>query len=209
MGVAIGRREDNKRRKEEALLAEGLRCFAEQGYDVASIEQIAAAAGVARGTFYLYFPDKLTLFDALIRRFHQPLVLALDATAARLAAAQDRSDVLQAYHVMALGVAAVGVGHPTELLLAFREARQPGDAGKRVRALERDVLDRVVAFTEATRARGLLDVSDARIACLVVYGAVERLFVAVLHGEPLGDPAAVARDVLALFARAMGLPTPS
>lgn len=178
------------------------------GYEAASIEQIAAGAGVARGTFYLYFPDKIAVFDALTERFYQPLVEVLDDTAQTLSACTTREQVLQAYQAMALGLSLVGVGHRDELLLAFREGRHPGEAGERIRSRERALLDRVVSFTEATQRRGLLDVGDARVACLVVYGAVERLFYEVLTGADLGEPAVLARDVLAMFARAMGLQSP-
>ncbi len=205
LGLSIGRREENKRLKEEALLACGLRCFADVGYESASIEQIAANAGVARGTFYLYFPDKLSLFDALVGRFYEPLVAVLDRAAAGLAACDDRAAVRDTYQAMAIGLASVGVLHRDELMMAFREARQPGDAGRLVRARELGLLDRVVAFTDQTARRGLLDVPDARVACLVVYGAVERLFYEVLSGTDLGDPAVLAREVLDMFARAMGL----
>jgi AcrR family transcriptional regulator len=40
--------------------------FTELGYHDASITKIAEAAGVAPGTFYLYFPGKLQIFDELI-----------------------------------------------------------------------------------------------------------------------------------------------
>lgn len=40
--------------------------FGERGYEHASIAEITQRAGVAQGTFYIYFPDKLTLFVKLV-----------------------------------------------------------------------------------------------------------------------------------------------
>jgi len=40
--------------------------FAEMGYHNASISEIIARAGIARGTFYLYFPNKRNAFDAIL-----------------------------------------------------------------------------------------------------------------------------------------------
>ena len=77
LGAPIGRREENKRRKNEALQANGLSLFGEVGFEAASIEQIAQRADVARGTFYLYYPDKLALFQALMERFFEPIAQAL------------------------------------------------------------------------------------------------------------------------------------
>jgi AcrR family transcriptional regulator len=39
-----------------------VRVFAEKGYHAATLRDIVAAADVAIGTFYFYFPDKETLF---------------------------------------------------------------------------------------------------------------------------------------------------
>lgn len=42
--------------------------FTAQGFDAASMSEIAAAAGVSKGTLYVYFADKEHLFVALIER---------------------------------------------------------------------------------------------------------------------------------------------
>jgi AcrR family transcriptional regulator len=43
------------------------KCFAESGYHDASVVKITEAAGVAQGTFYLYFSSKKEIFDELVR----------------------------------------------------------------------------------------------------------------------------------------------
>jgi AcrR family transcriptional regulator len=48
------------------LLEAAERIFAELGYHDASIVKITEAAGVAQGTFYLYFASKKDLFDELV-----------------------------------------------------------------------------------------------------------------------------------------------
>ena len=47
------------RRREIAMAA--LEVFAEHGFEATSISQIAAAAGVGKGTIYLYFATKAEL----------------------------------------------------------------------------------------------------------------------------------------------------
>lgn len=49
------------------LLEAAERCFAELGYHDASVVKITEAAGVAQGTFYLYFASKRDIFDELVR----------------------------------------------------------------------------------------------------------------------------------------------
>jgi AcrR family transcriptional regulator len=48
------------------LLEAAERIFAEVGYHDASIVKITEAAGVAQGTFYLYFEGKKTIFDEVV-----------------------------------------------------------------------------------------------------------------------------------------------
>jgi len=43
--------------------------FAECGYHQTTVEDIVKRAKIARGTFYLYFQDKRSLFDELVDRF--------------------------------------------------------------------------------------------------------------------------------------------
>lgn len=47
------------------LLDAAARVFASVGYDAANVDQIVTEAGVARGTFYRYFDDKLQVLTAL------------------------------------------------------------------------------------------------------------------------------------------------
>jgi AcrR family transcriptional regulator len=49
-------------------IVEGARkVFLAQGFDAASMGEIARAAGVSKGTLYVYFKDKEELFDAIVR----------------------------------------------------------------------------------------------------------------------------------------------
>ena len=49
-----------------AILAAALDRFARQGYGDTRLEDVARAAGVAKGTLYLYFPNKQALFEGLV-----------------------------------------------------------------------------------------------------------------------------------------------
>ena len=49
------------------ILAGAREVFLERGFDAASMGDIARAAGVSKGTLYVYFKDKVDLFTALVR----------------------------------------------------------------------------------------------------------------------------------------------
>jgi AcrR family transcriptional regulator len=56
--------EDSAKRRQ---IVEGARkVFRELGFDAASMGEIAKAAGVSKGTLYVYFADKLALFGAIV-----------------------------------------------------------------------------------------------------------------------------------------------
>ena len=62
-GRALSRRGARTRRR---LLEAAERSFTELGYHDASIVKITEAAGVAQGTFYLYFAGKKEIFDEVV-----------------------------------------------------------------------------------------------------------------------------------------------
>jgi len=61
------RSDAERQAKERAILDAALDVFAESGFAPARLEEVAARAGVAKGTIYLYFPSKQALFEVLIR----------------------------------------------------------------------------------------------------------------------------------------------
>ena len=53
--------------RKQQLLDAAERLFAARGYSATRISDICAAAGVAKGLFYWYFPTKESLFEELVR----------------------------------------------------------------------------------------------------------------------------------------------
>ena len=58
----------NKKKKQDALLNTAYHLFTEKGFQKTSISDIVNEAGVAKGTFYLYFKDKLDIRNKLINK---------------------------------------------------------------------------------------------------------------------------------------------
>jgi AcrR family transcriptional regulator len=65
---ASGRLNDEKMRQ---ILDGARRVFLADGFDGASMNDLARVAGVSKGTLYVYFPSKQALFEALIREEHR------------------------------------------------------------------------------------------------------------------------------------------
>src|ERR1700676_5744126 len=58
--------EDNSKRRQ--ILDGAGKVFMDLGFDGASMGEIARAAGVSKGTLYVYFADKSRLFEAIVER---------------------------------------------------------------------------------------------------------------------------------------------
>ncbi|GAB2181296.1 TetR/AcrR family transcriptional regulator [Denitratisoma sp. agr-D3] len=66
-----------QRRKEERpgeLLAAALAQFVERGYSATRLDDVAAQAGVTKGTLYLYYDNKEALFKAVLAQNLVPLI---------------------------------------------------------------------------------------------------------------------------------------
>lgn len=63
----------------ETILEAARAVFIEKGFAAARIEDVAARAGIAKGTVYLYFDGKEALFKALIRSVTGPPIGRMEA----------------------------------------------------------------------------------------------------------------------------------
>ena len=62
----MGKVETNKKQKNTTLLQTSFELFTEKGFTKTTISDIVNRAGLAKGTFYLYFKDKYDLRDRLV-----------------------------------------------------------------------------------------------------------------------------------------------
>jgi AcrR family transcriptional regulator len=66
-GPVHPKRERRKQARPGELLAAALELFVEKGFAATRSEEVAARAGVSKGTLFLYFPTKDELFKAVVR----------------------------------------------------------------------------------------------------------------------------------------------
>src|SRR5246127_2938695 len=85
-GRAAGRRGTRAARRDErraAILAAALEEFAARGFAATRLDDVARRARIAKGTIYLYFRDKESLFQQLVRTMLSPLVGTIETAALR------------------------------------------------------------------------------------------------------------------------------
>lgn len=86
--------ERRKDARPQELLSAALDLFVERGYAATRLEEVAARAGVSKGTLYLYFANKEELFKAVVREHMVPVLAGMEAQVASHAGSA--SDMLRA-----------------------------------------------------------------------------------------------------------------
>lgn len=150
--------EDSSKRRQ--ILAGARKVFMDLGFDGTSMGEIARAAGVSKGTLYVYFADKSALFEAILEEealFHGQVVFNFDP-------ARDAETTLkdfgQAYiHLLCRP----GGGSAIRTVMAIAE-RMP-DVGCRyyLRVLDKTI-NRLSDYLKAHVAPGDLAIDDCDLA---------------------------------------------
>lgn len=173
--------------KRERLLAAARAEFARVAYEEASVNRIIRAAGIPRGSFYMYFTDKEELFRYLMERYGDMLAETFGAMLDReegdlFAAALDLYDEV---------TARLGGGPCRELAEIIRRNRQMQPGALLAQPGPEAALDRLRSRLDLSRLdlRSQEDLAD--LFHLVVFCLAGALMTAEREG------AAAARDHLA------------
>lgn len=136
----------------ENLLRAALGLFVSQGYRSTTVEQIAEAADLTKGSVYFYFRNKEGLLGALLDRAEQ--VVADDMIARVEEAGEDSVDRMVAF---VHGQARLGVDHWEHVLLLILMSLEFAGQGGPIEDRTRAIYDRMYATVEAIIERGKQD----------------------------------------------------
>ncbi len=198
-GPPSGKRAQNRRERERALRDAGVRLFLERGIEAVTVDDLARAAGMAKGNFYRYSQDKTDLVAAIMAEVGSEVRAALGACAEAVEQAHDPAVLTRAYEALAAALAAAMLGHLPAVRLYLQERRAP-DVGARgpICRLAEEVEDGAIRLTEVAVDHGLLRVPDPRISALAVVGAVEELALAVVQGRLTAPPQEIGATLIHL-----------
>lgn len=195
-----GRRDTNRKEKVRALVDAGLTLFLERGIEATTIDEIAAQAGVAKGSFYRYFASKEELTTFLFVDVAALVQQSFVDCRERLSRSSSFEEITDAYETLGGDLGRALLLHDREVLLYLQESRGPAHGAKRpVRALSDEITSGAYSLTEVGRARGLLKPFASKVTAMAVIGAAERLIYGVLSGEDVGDPMSIPQTLSTLI----------
>lgn len=79
MNAVSTKRAEQAQRRRAAIIEAALEEFLANGFAATKVDDVAKRAGVAKGTIYLYFPDKESLFEGMVRSVLIPGAEQLEA----------------------------------------------------------------------------------------------------------------------------------
>ena len=160
--------------------------FAQRGVARTTVSDIVKAAGVAQGTFYLYFDSKDDAVFAVVDRVADAIC---EQTAARIAAAASAVDKLLSFTgVLSEAGAEPGAADLVDLMHR-PENRLLHD--RLAEDITRRLVPQLEAVVEQGIAEGVFSVEDGRAAAWFVLAGLQSV---ELSGTPIGEmPAALAK----------------
>lgn len=167
-------REERRRQILDAALEE----FSEAGYYATKVSDIVARAGIAQGTFYLYFKDKRSIFEELLDIFFQKLSSSI--TRIEIEAPifeQIRKNVRSVLSTL------LAERRFTKLLLLDAVGME-NELGGRLSSFWTSVIDRITAPLEEGQELGVIRPGDARLMAIMIIGAIKELTLQCLLHEP-------------------------
>jgi TetR/AcrR family transcriptional repressor of mexJK operon len=160
-------------RKAEQIYAAAKQIFMESGYEAASMDAVAARAGVSKATIYVHFEGKQALFEAIIRRHTETLF-------SRVFLPEKVGDLRQALTTMAQSF--VEMMQAPDALSLYRvvvaeATRQPEIGEAFYAAGPAYVREKVETYFRGLADRGLMKLDEGQVP------VIANLFLSMLAGD--------------------------
>jgi AcrR family transcriptional regulator len=200
-GPVGGVRDLNRQKKAQSIRDAALHLFLERGIEAVSVDDIMQAAQMAKGSFYRYYTDQTALVEDLMSPTKVLMTGALETCSRELETASSREMMIKAYKRIGDVLATLLMEHPGPVRLFLQESRAPAQGARRpIIELSRAVSSYAIAMTKTAQKHGILKPIPVAVSALTVVGATERLLLAVLQEEDLGNvlevPAALTTLIL-------------
>ncbi len=170
--------------------------FAQRGYHAATVDDITRAAGVAKGTFYLYFQEKREIYYEVIRAFLQ-LIKDIGRS---VALAPRGADFYSRCEHAANELMKVFVDNREMARLAYRESMGLDPELERlIRTFYREIAEVEASNIRVGIELGVFRQVDPLLVAYAHIGMVERVLLAMLEEDSgLPAPEAIVKEIMAI-----------
>lgn len=163
----LGKRQQNRIERERRILKAALTVFSGKGFTGASMDDIAAAAGMTKPTLYQYFVSKDELFTAMLRDERDHMLASFEDDSGR--------DMVADLYAFSWDYAET-VLRPDMLSLArliISEAQRLPDIGRAYQASGPDrLLSGMIDYLDRKKAAGRLSFADPELAAEDLWGLI-------------------------------------
>lgn len=170
MATTVDASERAKQERRRQIMSAAKDVFAEAGYHGASIHAIIEKAQIARGTFYLYFESKATVFDAILDQAMTELRARIRRIEVEDKAAPPPQVQLREQVVATLDF--IVRDRPLATLLLSAGHTPDAEAAERLDLFFGEVRDLMVRAMETGMEIGLLRKVDKHLAAAAMLGMV-------------------------------------
>jgi AcrR family transcriptional regulator len=169
-----------KAERRQAILNHARDVFARRGYQDAKIEEIVAAAGIAQGTFYLYFEDKRAVFEEIVDRAFTQIGMAIVRVdpddKVRTIADQVRENIRRI-------VGALLADRPTTQILLTAAVGMDPAFDRKLQSFYEVVENLLAESLREGQELGVVAPGDTRMFTHIIFGAMKEILYQVVRRE--------------------------
>ena len=189
-----------REQRRQQILQRARDVFARKGYHQAKIDDIVAAAGVARGTFYLYFHDKRSIFEELVSRFFTTIAMAVT----RIDVAQEFEPQIKNNIARVLGVF---LEDPAMAKILLADAMGLDiEFDRRLLAFYSDLETLLEESLGEGQEMGVVHPGDRRVVAHFVLGGVKEVLFQLARAPVPADRGAIVDDIYNVLSRGLLVP---
>jgi len=190
----VRRAAERRSRRRVQLLQAAQRVFSNKGYHATSVADILAEASASRGTFYLYFPSKWAVFEALLEQMFQHISRAVR----RVRVGEGSEPVVDQMNGNVCRVLDVVHAHRELTIILLREAVALDiDLDRKVAAFYGRLCQLVEGGLTLGQSMGLVRACDTRMVAHCVLGSMKEVVLDWLTASDPLDRDELAREILA------------
>lgn len=179
-----------RRQRKSEILAAACRLFSIKGYHQSSIADILEAAGIARGTFYLYFSSKRAIFEELLEGMLAQIRGAVRRIEPEIPDAGTPLEQLQGNVRRVIDV--LEENRELTIILLREAVGLDSEFDQKLTTFYQRLVGMIESALQLGQAMGLVRSCETRVVSSCVLGSLKEVMLRVLT-----EPERPSRDVLA------------